>query len=199
MTGRAVYFISHPDVVVSADVPVTQWPLSATGIGRMRDALAQPWVRTLSALYSSTETKAADAARILAAHRGLPWTAVAALGEIDRAATGFLPPPEFERVADAFFAQPEASVRGWERAVDAQRRRDRHRVARRGRRVALLRADRRAHRPPLRPAASGRRLLPRVSGRLAARLRVVAPDRRGRRMSRTPHCPHAMPQGTGAP
>jgi broad specificity phosphatase PhoE len=106
VSGRAVYFISHPDVVVSADVPVTQWPLSATGIGRMRDALAQPRVRTLSALYSSTETKAV----------------VAALGEIDRGATGFLPPPEFERVADAFFAQPEASVRGWERAVDAQRR-----------------------------------------------------------------------------
>ncbi len=122
MTGRVVYFISHPDVVVSADVPVTQWPLSATGIGRMRDALAQPWVRTLSALYSSTETKAVDAVRILAAHRGLPWTEIPALGEIDRAATGFLPPPEFERVADAFFAQPESSVRGWERAVDAQRR-----------------------------------------------------------------------------
>ena len=122
MTGRVVYFISHPDVVVSADVPVTQWPLSATGMGRMRDALAQPWVRTLSALYSSTETKAVDAVRILAAHRGLPWTEIPALGEIDRTATGFLPPPEFERVADAFFAQPESSVRGWERAVDAQRR-----------------------------------------------------------------------------
>jgi broad specificity phosphatase PhoE len=122
VTGRAVYFISHPDVVVSAEVPVTQWPLSATGIGRMRGALAQPWVRTLSALYSSAETKAVDAVRILAADRGLPWTEISALGEIDRAATGFLPPPEFERVADAFFAQPETSVRGWERAVDAQRR-----------------------------------------------------------------------------
>jgi len=122
VTGRVVYFISHPDVVVSADVPVTQWPLSATGMGRMRDALAQPWVRTLSALYCSTETKAVDAVRILAAHRGLPWTEIPALGEIDRAATGFLPPPEFERVADAFFARPESSVRGWERAVDAQRR-----------------------------------------------------------------------------
>lgn len=122
MTGRRVYFISHPDVVVSKDVPVTQWPLSATGIARMRRALAQPWVGTLSALYTSGETKAIDAVRILSAHCGLPWTAVPALGEIDRSATGFLPPPEFERVAGAFFAQPETSVRGWERAVDAQRR-----------------------------------------------------------------------------
>jgi len=122
VTGRAVYFISHSDVVVSANVPVTQWPLSATGAGRRHDALAQPWASTLSALYSSTETKAVDAVRILAAHRGLPWTEIPAPGEIGRAATGFLPPAEFERVADAFFAQPETSVRGWERAVDAQRR-----------------------------------------------------------------------------
>jgi hypothetical protein len=42
--------------------------------------------------------------------------------ENDRSATGFLPPAEFEHVANAFFAQPEASIRGWERAIDAQTR-----------------------------------------------------------------------------
>jgi broad specificity phosphatase PhoE len=35
---------------------------------------------------------------------------------------GILPPEEFERVADQFFASPEVSVRGWERAIDAQSR-----------------------------------------------------------------------------
>lgn len=44
------------------------------------------------------------------------------LGEIDRSATGYLPPSEFEAVVDAFFARPEQSVRGWERAIDAQER-----------------------------------------------------------------------------
>ena len=46
----------------------------------------------------------------------------AALGEIDRSATGYLPLDEFEVVVDAFFADPGRSVRGWERAVDAQAR-----------------------------------------------------------------------------
>jgi hypothetical protein len=32
--------------------------------------------------------------------------------ENDRSATGFLPPPEFEAVADAFFVRPLESVRG---------------------------------------------------------------------------------------
>jgi broad specificity phosphatase PhoE len=117
-----VYFITHPNVVVSRDVPVPRWPLSELGRKRMRAGLAQPWVRELTAIYCSTEQKAIDGARILGEHLGLGFREVEELGENDRSATGFLPPDEFERVADQFFAQPEASVRGWERAVDAQAR-----------------------------------------------------------------------------
>ena len=47
---------------------------------------------------------------------------IAELGENDRSSTGYLPKREFEATADLFFAHPEESVRGWERAVDAQRR-----------------------------------------------------------------------------
>ena len=44
------------------------------------------------------------------------------MGENDRSATGFLPPPAFEAAADWFFAHPQESYRGWERAIDAQSR-----------------------------------------------------------------------------
>ena len=44
------------------------------------------------------------------------------LGENDRSATGYRPRHEFEEVADALFAHPDESVRGWEGAVDAQSR-----------------------------------------------------------------------------
>lgn len=119
---RQLVFITHPDVQIDPAVPVPQWPLSERGLARMRAGLQQPWVRQVSAVYASTERKALDGAAILAAHRGLPVQAIAALGENDRSATGFLPPPAFEAMADAFFARPEDSVRGWERAVDAQAR-----------------------------------------------------------------------------
>jgi broad specificity phosphatase PhoE len=49
-------------------------------------------------------------------------TELAELGENDRSATGYLPRSEFEIVANLFFAHPERSARGWERAIDAQRR-----------------------------------------------------------------------------
>lgn len=119
---RELLFITHPDVVIDPAVPVPQWPLSERGLARMRAALQQPWVGQISAVVCSTEQKARDGAAVLAGHLGLPVTAIAALGENDRSATGFLAPPEFEQMADAFFAQPEVSVRGWERAVDAQKR-----------------------------------------------------------------------------
>ena len=44
------------------------------------------------------------------------------IGENDRSATGFLPREEFWATADLFFAHPTESIRGWERAIDAQAR-----------------------------------------------------------------------------
>jgi broad specificity phosphatase PhoE len=117
-----VYFITHPDVVVDPAVPVPEWPLSARGIERMQQLARQPWIGELTALYASDERKARDGAEVLAAHTGVPVQIEPALGENDRSSTGYLPPAEFQRTADAFFAQPDISVRGWERAVDAQRR-----------------------------------------------------------------------------
>jgi len=59
---------------------------------------------------------------MFADHQFLSPIVIDGFGENDRSATGYLPRVEFETVADNFFACPENSVRGWERAIDAQRR-----------------------------------------------------------------------------
>jgi broad specificity phosphatase PhoE len=117
-----LHFITHPEVVIDPSVPVPDWPLSPEGIRRMCLALEQPWISHLGAVFSSAERKAMDAAHLVADRFGLPLVIVAELGENDRSATGYLPKAEFEATADLFFAHPEESVRGWERAIDAQRR-----------------------------------------------------------------------------
>lgn len=117
-----VHFITHPDVAIDPAVPIPDWPLSGRGRVRMQAALSAPWVTGIAAVHCSTERKAIDGAEILASHRGLGFTRHAALGENDRSATGFLPRAEFEATADRFFAQPHDSIRGWERAIDAQAR-----------------------------------------------------------------------------
>ncbi|OWJ67016.1 histidine phosphatase family protein [Inquilinus limosus] len=120
--ARHVYVITHPDVLIDPAVPVPDWPLSPRGRERMRASLRLPWMAGVRALFSSTERKAVDGAEILAAALDLPITQIADLGENDRSSTGYLPKLEFETMADAFFARPQESVRGWERAIDAQRR-----------------------------------------------------------------------------
>ncbi len=84
--------------------------------------LKHSWVDEISAIYCSAEQKAIDGAEILANHTGLSFESRIELGENDRSATGFLEPAEFEATADAFFASPEKSVRGWETAAAAQKR-----------------------------------------------------------------------------
>jgi broad specificity phosphatase PhoE len=121
-TPQTVYLITHPDVLIDPAVPVPDWPLSPRGRERMTAALALPWIEQVRAIWSSTERKARDGAQILAAHLRLPVKLCPALGEHDRSATGYLPKSEFEAVADAFFARPHDSIRGWERAIDAQHR-----------------------------------------------------------------------------
>lgn len=76
----------------------------------------------IGAVYSSGEQKAKDGAAILGSRLGLSPTVKPTLHENDRSATGFLPPDEFWPVVEQFFANPETPIRGWERAIDAQRR-----------------------------------------------------------------------------
>jgi broad specificity phosphatase PhoE len=119
---RSIYFISHPNVQISAEVPVPKWPLSELGRERMKSSLQLPWVTNIAAIYSSTEQKAIDGAEILGSHLSLNITKIEDLGENDRSTTGFLKPDEFELTADEFFKFPNRSVRGWETAQAAQNR-----------------------------------------------------------------------------
>jgi broad specificity phosphatase PhoE len=118
-----VFFITHPDVAIDPSVPVPDWPLNARGRSRMQAMAAFPWVSGVRHIFSSSERKARDAAQLLADGLGLHgYSVVDGLGENDRSATGHLVQPEFEATVDAFFAQPQTSVRGWEPAADAQAR-----------------------------------------------------------------------------
>ena len=123
ITVATVYFITHPDVAIDPDVPVADWPLNERGRVRLRAMTVQPLLKGIRCIFASNERKARDAAQILANALGLPGHSVVPdLRENDRSATGYLPKQEFEATADAFFAHPHDSIRGWEPAVVAQGR-----------------------------------------------------------------------------
>ena len=120
--SRHLYFVTHPDVVIDPAIPVTQWPLAERGRSRIRCLLSKDWMPHIVAIYCSTEQKAIDGAAVLSEALGMPVHYVAALGENDRSATGYLPKTKFEATADAFFARPSERICGWESAIDAQSR-----------------------------------------------------------------------------
>ncbi|WP_417768642.1 histidine phosphatase family protein [Stappia sp.] len=119
--GDCIY-LTHPQVEIDPAVPVPDWGLSEAGFRRARAGTVLPVFSRVSHIVSSAERKARQTAEIFAGRLGLAVGIDELMHENDRASTGFLPPPEFEAVADRFFASPDESVRGWEKARDAQAR-----------------------------------------------------------------------------
>ncbi len=119
---NVIRYITHPNVAIDPRVPVAKWQLSDEGRRRAMAMLSQPWIQTVDRIISSDETKALETAQILGTHLDLKVEVRTGIGENDRTSTGFVPPDEFELLADAFFERPHDSVRGWERAIDAQTR-----------------------------------------------------------------------------
>jgi broad specificity phosphatase PhoE len=117
-----VRYLTHPQVQVDPTVPVPSWGLSAIGHSRVSALVAAGWLRGTERVIASAERKARETAEPIARALGLRVEVREAMHENDRSATGFLPPAEFEAVADEFFAHPRRSIRGWERAIDAQER-----------------------------------------------------------------------------
>lgn len=118
----SLIFLTHPEVVIDPLVPIPQWPLSPVGRARMERFADAVSTLPLSSVHASTEQKAIDGAEILGQRYSLPVQTDEALGENDRSSTGYIAPPEFWDVVREFFAHPHESIRGWERAIDAQTR-----------------------------------------------------------------------------
>jgi broad specificity phosphatase PhoE len=117
-----IRYLTHPQVKIEPAVPVPSWGLS--DVGRIRtEALANAgWLSKTTQIISSGERKAIETAAIIAGLLKVTVEVRDAMHENDRSTTDFLAADEFETVADQFFTHPLVSIRGWERAIDAQLR-----------------------------------------------------------------------------
>lgn len=117
-----VRYLTHPQVLIDPTIPVPLWGLSVIGRDRVKTVSQSRALRGTTQIVSSAERKAIETAQPIATALGITLEVREGMHENDRSATGFLPSHEFEGVANEFFAQPSLSVRGWERAIDAQAR-----------------------------------------------------------------------------
>jgi broad specificity phosphatase PhoE len=117
-----VRYLTHPQVAIDTTIPVPKWSLSSIGRTRTETLAKKGWLIDTTRIVSSAERKAVETAEIIARQLNITVEVREAMHENDRSATGFLQPTEFEAVADQFFRDPLVSIRGWERAIDAQER-----------------------------------------------------------------------------
>ena len=117
-----IRYLTHPQVAIDPAVPVPDWGLSDEGRARVAAVVGARSLSGTTRIVSSAERKACETVVPIAERLGIEVEIRPAMHENDRSATGFLPPEEFESVADAFFEHPDSSIRGWETARDAQDR-----------------------------------------------------------------------------
>ncbi len=123
MSGMTVVrYLTHPQVAIDSSVPVPSWGLSTVGRSRAIAFAEAGRLSGTTRIVASGERKAIETAEIVAVRMNIVPEIREAMHENDRSATGFLHAEEFEAVADQFFRHPLVSIRGWERAIDAQRR-----------------------------------------------------------------------------
>lgn len=116
------YFVTHPEVTIDPAVSVPEWGLSEVGSARIGAFCRRDLLAGVTDVFVSDERKALDCARTLEALRGTRFSVDRDLGENDRSSTGYVAPPRFWELVDAFFAEPSRSVEGWERSSDVQAR-----------------------------------------------------------------------------
>jgi len=117
-----IRYLTHPQVKIDPAVPIPSWGLSEVGRTRTETLANTGWLSGTTQIISSGERKAIETAEIIGGELNVTIEGREAMHENDRSATGFLPPDEFETVANEFFAHPLVSIQGWERAIDAQLR-----------------------------------------------------------------------------
>ena len=117
-----VRYLSHPQVSVDPRIPVGHWSLSDVGRDRTKTVTESRRLKNTTRIVSGAETKAIETATIIAATLVLDISVREDMHENDQSSTGFLPQDKFDAMAEAFFANPDRSVKGWERAIDAQSR-----------------------------------------------------------------------------
>ncbi len=117
-----VRYLTHPQVHIDPNVPVPQWGLNELGRSRAEAFAGWAGLGHTTQIVCSAERKAIDTAELISKAVGVRMEVCERMHENDRSATGFLEPEEFEAVVNEFFARPDHSVRGWEKARDAQNR-----------------------------------------------------------------------------
>jgi broad specificity phosphatase PhoE len=114
--------VKHSLPAIDPAIPAAHWHLAEEGKARCRPLAERLHAYEPAALISSTEPKAAETARLVAPHLGLPVELDPRLREQCRTGTQWLPDEGFRMVVGRVFESPGEIVFGME-SLDSARER----------------------------------------------------------------------------
>jgi broad specificity phosphatase PhoE len=117
-----ILYLSHPEVKIDPQAPVPDWEISEKGRRRLRAAIKRGWQGRGWRIITSPERKALQTAETFSNAFGLPLHIHPDMHEVDRSATGYVPPAQYEALVRHLFADPETGPQGWESANAARAR-----------------------------------------------------------------------------
>jgi len=119
---RRLLLIRHAAPLILQDTPAREWSLSDEGRLACEEFAGRLASYRVTAILSSTETKARETAAILAVRLGLTPGMDADLNEQGRENVPYLGRPVFEAAIRRLFAEPDTLVFGQETATQAYTR-----------------------------------------------------------------------------
>jgi broad specificity phosphatase PhoE len=119
---RKIIYLSHPDVKIDPQAPVSDWKLSDQGRRRLRAAIARGWPGRGWRIIASPDANAQETAEMIANAFALPLHTHPDMAEVDRSSTSSLAPEQHKTLAKALFQNPDIAPEGWESAQAAQTR-----------------------------------------------------------------------------
>jgi broad specificity phosphatase PhoE len=120
MPNRTLYLIRHAQAQPTA-LPAETWPLSDLGRQQAQKLAELPFWQVVHVICTSAEPKAIQTAQIIATQRDLPIEPSFDLREWRRPGV-LVGKDEYQAIVRQAFANPAASVNGWEPAGEAQTR-----------------------------------------------------------------------------
>ena len=119
---RRLILIRHSLSAVRPDRPPALWHLTPEGVARAKALAGRVDPGAASRIFSSSEPKALETARVLGEVWRLPVEEVPDLHEQERPANGIVSAEQFEATIAALFARPSEIVFGSESADAARQR-----------------------------------------------------------------------------
>lgn len=120
--NNTFYFLRHGQTKRDENKPISKWVLSDKGVKQAQDLVNEATFEDVDLIFSSTEEKAYQTAKLIADRLGKETIQLKEIGELNRDKGGFMRHEEYEASVRYCLEHLDKSINNWETAIHALER-----------------------------------------------------------------------------